>query len=343
VDFHSQESIMEPAFLASAQAMLRAAAAGIAYDQIAAAHGVTKSTVSVRVRRLAHTLQQIVGVLDVDEDASPTASLLRNHRHAYLEALEHFRPGAAPTLHRAPTTLTPRQIDMLLTKIGRHSHCPLRDKALVHVLFATGAKPLEIAQLTVQDYLDAGGQVRRESVLRAEIASNRAERPLRFEGEALIAAIDAYLAERVDDGPCTLAGAAFRGLDPCSALFLSRDGRPFHVRRGPGRSSQAVCKEIHEIYRRIFSHAGLAGVHTACARRMAALRMQARGATTQEIAAALGLKRAAAHQLLKCAGSPQAAMGRPHRARAPAPQPLACLLPGESMDLFPNRDSRRQA
>lgn len=334
---------MEPANLTSAQAMLRAAAAGISYDQIAAAHGVTKSTVSVRVRRLAHTLQQIVGVLDVDEDASATASLLRSHRHAYLEALEHFRPSAAPTLQHAPTTLTPQQIDMLLTNIGRHSHCPLRDRALVHVLFATGAKPLEIAQLTVQDYLDAGGQVRPESVLRAEITANRADRPLRFDGESLIAAIDTYLAERVNRGQYTLPAASFRGLDPVSRLFLSRDGRPFHVRREPGRPSQAVCKEIHEIYRRIFSHAGLAGVHTACARRMAALRMQARGASTQEIAAALGLKRAAAQQLLKCAGSAQATMHRPTRPRAPVPQPLACLLPGENMDVFPTRDSRRQA
>ncbi|WP_377705265.1 helix-turn-helix domain-containing protein [Pseudoduganella sp. UC29_71] len=334
---------MEPAFLACAQAMLRAAAAGISYEQIAAAHGVTKSTVSVRVRHLARTLQRIVGVLDVDEDASPTASLLRHHRHAYLEALEHFRPGAAPVLHQAPATLTPAQIGMLLKKIDRHSHSPLRDKALVHMLFSTGAKPLEIAQLTVRDYLDAGGHVRRESVLRAEIAANRADRPLRFEGEELIAAIDAYLAERTNAKAHAQEAASFRGLDPLGALFLSRDGRQFQVRRGQGRTTQAVCKEIHEIYRRIFSHAGLAGVHTACARRMAALRMQARGVSTQEIAVALGVKRAAAHQLLKRAAPPQVATRRPHSSLTPAPQPLACLRPGENIDLFPHRDSRRQA
>lgn len=333
---------MEPATLASAQAMLRAAAAGISYEQIAAAHGVTKSTVSVRVRRLAHTLQQIVGVLDVDEDASPTASLLRNHRHAYLEALEHFHPGAAPVLRHAPATLTPAQVGILLKKIDRHSQCPTRDKALVHVLFSTGAKPLEIAQLTVRDYLQAGGQVRRESVLRAEIAANRADRPLRFDCGEMIAAIDAYLAERVDAGLRAQEAASFRGLDPSSALFLSRFGRRFQVRRGQDHTTQAVCKEIHDIYRRIFSHAGLTGIHTACARRMAALRMQARGAATQDIADALGLQRPAVLQLLKCAAA-QATGRQLPVPRIRTPQPVACALPGGNMDLFPHRSTRREA
>ncbi|SFV17827.1 site-specific integrase [Pseudoduganella namucuonensis] len=308
---------MEPAVLASAQAMLRAVAAGISYDHIATAHGVAKSTVSVRVRRLAHTLQQIVGVLDVEEDASPSASLLRSHRHAYLEALEHFRPSAAPMLHRAPATLTPAQIDMLLMKIARHSHCPLRDQALLLVLFSTGAKPMEIAQLTVQDYLDAAGHVRRQSVLRAAIASNGADRPLPFDCAETISAIDAYLAERPGAEPGTQDAAGFRGLDPVSGLFLSRDGRPLQVRHT--RGGQAACKEIHDIYRRIFSHGGLAGINTACARRMAALRMQAHGASTREIGDALGLKRPAVLRLLKCAAATQATMRRQQGMRARAP------------------------
>ena len=333
---------MEPAILASAQAMLRAAAAGIAYDQIAAAHGVTKSTVSVRVRRLAHALQQIVGVLEVDEEASPTASLLRNHRHAYLEALEHFRPAAAPLLQHVQATLAPAQIGMLLKKIDRHSHSPLRDKALVHVLFSTGAKPLEIAQLTVQDYLDAAGQVRRVSVLRAEIAANGADRPLLFECGETISAIDAYLAERAGAGRNSMEAASHRGLDPASRLFLSRDGRAFQVLRTQGGKRQAVCKEIHDIYRRIFSHAGLAGVHTACARRMTALRMKARGAATQEIAEALGVKRAAVRKLFKSVATPASVRQMP----APStrtPQPVACSLPGGNMDLFPHPLTRREA
>ena len=212
----------------------------------------------------------------------------------------------------------------------------------MHVLFSTGAKPLEIAQLTVQDYLDAAGQVRRVSVLRAEIAANGADRPLLFDCGETNSAIDAYLAERAGAGRNSMEAASHRGLDPASRLFLSRDGRAFQVLRTQGGTRQAVCKEIHDIYRRIFSHAGLAGVHTACARRMAALRMQARGAATQEIADALGVKRAAVLKLLRCAAT-QEAPCRPPAARIRTPQPVACALPGGKMDQFPHPLTRREA
>lgn len=296
---------MDAEFFASATAMLRAAAAGIRYDRIAAAHGVTKSTVSNRVRRLALALQQVVGVLEIDDDTSPSASLLRSHQDAYLEALEHFRPGAVPAHFEPPQTLTSAQVELLLTKIRKHSHAPLRDKALLLALLSTGAKPLEIAQLTVQDYIDAEGHVRIRSVLRAGIATNHADRPLQFNCPDTIAAIDAYLAERSGKQLSASTGQGFRGFDPASRLFLSRDGHPMRISRPGNGSRRTVCKEMHEIYRRMFNHAGLCGLNTACARRMAALRMRAQGAAQQDIGHALGVKCAAVHQLLKAANATQ--------------------------------------
>ncbi|MES2260565.1 MAG: hypothetical protein V4724_18750 [Pseudomonadota bacterium] len=291
---------MDAEFFTSATAMLRAAAAGISYDHIAAAHGVTKSTVSARVRRLARTLQQVVGVLDVDEDASPTASLLRHHRHAYLEALEHFRPSAAQALLDPAHTLTKAQLELLQKKIIQHSHAPLRDQALLLALFSTGAKPLEIAQLTVHDYINAEGHVKVHSILRAEIATNHADRPLLFDCADTVAAIDTYLAERCAKQLGTSADHSFRGLEPASRLFLTREGRPMRIYRPANRNNQvAVCKEMHNIYQRIFNHGGLTGLNTACARRMTALRLRARGASPQDIGYALGVKCAAVHQLLK--------------------------------------------
>ncbi|MBY0238529.1 MAG: site-specific integrase [Burkholderiaceae bacterium] len=294
---------MDAEFFVSATAMLRAAAAGIHYHHIAAAHGVTKSTVSNRVRRLALALQQVVGVLEIDEDTSPSASLLRNHQEAYLEALEHFRPGAVPAHFEPPQTLTSAQVERLLTKIRQHSHAPLRDKALLLALLSTGAKPLEIAQLTVQDYMDAAGQVRTHSILRAVIATNHADRPLQFNCPDTVAAIDAYLAERSAKQLSASTGQGFRGFDPASRLFLSRDGHPMKITHPDNRSRRTVCKEMHEIYRRIFNHAGLTGLNTACARRMAASRMLAQGAAPQDIGHALGVKSAAVHQLLKTANA----------------------------------------
>lgn len=177
-------------------------------------------------------------------------------------------------------------------------------------------------------------------MLRAAIASNGADRPLPFDCEETTSAIDAYLAGRAPAAPDTVEAASFRGLDPAGRLFLSRDGRPLRVRYAAAGARQAVCKEIHDIYRRIFGHSGVAGINTACARRMAALRLQARGASTQDIAYALGVKRPAVLQLLK-ATARLAPPRQPPAARAPLP--LARAQADANMDLFPNRDMRRQA
>ena len=75
--------------------------------------------------------------------------------------------------------------------------------ALLLVLFATAAKPLEIARLVVSDYLTDDGSVREESVMRADAAINGNGRPLFFASTKVVAAVDAYLEERVRHGQGT--------------------------------------------------------------------------------------------------------------------------------------------
>ncbi|MBB3121700.1 hypothetical protein [Pseudoduganella violacea] len=279
--------------------MLRALVAGASCEHIAKLHGVTKSTVSQHIRQLAGELQRVVGVLGVDEETSPTAHLIRRYGTDYLEAVEHFVPAAAIAPDTLSGMVTPRQIDQYVAKIARHSRCVRRDTALLLTLFLTAAKPIEIAQLAVSDYLDAAGQSRTTSTLRPEIATGRTARLLHFSCPRTCAAIDAYLAERVRKGWGTHPHTSYRGLDPASRLFLSRDGQSMRIRPGGGTSQQYLCKEIHEIYRRIFGYGGMPGIRTACARQMAARQLKARGAATQEIGAVLGLKKLAVHKLLR--------------------------------------------
>ncbi|WP_256081545.1 hypothetical protein [Massilia sp. YIM B04103] len=296
---------MNQATLDTAQAMLRAMIAGVSCEHIAEAHGVTKSTVSQRTRLLASELQRVVGVLGVDEEESPTAHLIRRYGADYLEALEHFVPSAAIPPDTAPGIVTPRQIDQYVAKIARHSRCVRRDSALLLTLFATAAKPIEIAQLEVRDYLDAAGQVRCLSELRAEIGIGHSPRVLRFDCARTCAAIDAYLAERLRKGWGTHPQASYRGLAPGSRLFLSRKGQAMRIRQNGGATQQLLCKEIHEIYRRIFGYGGMPGIRTSCARRMAASELKARGAGYREIGQVLGLKKLAVHKLLQGEAPPR--------------------------------------
>lgn len=289
---------------ATAALMLRALIAGASCDQIAADFGLTKSAVSQKTRMLAIDLQQIVGVLGVDEDASPTAALIRLNGDAYLEALEHFVPTASSMWHSVPANSAQWQLEQHLIKIARHSRCPQRDAALLLTLFCTAAKPLEIAQFEVRDYLDASGCVRMHSILRAVVAVNGRARTLRFSDHRLVTAIDAYLAQRCTAPQAIGTKQHFRGLPPASKLFLSRTGEPFALKRSGPDGQHLVCKEIHEIYRRIFAHGGHCGLNTAAARRIAALRLHGNGADPDEIAAALGVKKPAALKLLQASASP---------------------------------------
>ncbi len=291
--------------------MLRALVAGASCEWIANEYGVTKSSVSQRIRALANDLQQIVGVLDVDEDESPTAALIRHHGEAYLEALEHFCPDAV-TLPQ-PGHQTARALDQLITRIARHSRCAGRDTALLLTLFTTAAKPLEIAQLEVVDYLRPSGDVWMETTIRPDIAINRTARVLRFDDQQTNCAIDAYLAERRAQGQGTHNDSTFRGLHPRSRLFLSRSGDAMVVKRAGNASQHLVCKEIHEIYRRIFAYGGVPGVNAAFARRVAAHRLREDGAGSEEIGRALGVKKLAVHKLLQCGPRPD---DQPSGARA---------------------------
>lgn len=291
--------IMAKDSLGIASVMLRSMVAGASCEHIAADFGLTKSAVSQKIRMLANDLQQIVGVVGVEEDESPTAAMIRQHGNAYLEALEHFVPDAVSIWHGHVIELANCHLDHHIAKIAQHSRCVERDSALLRILFSTAAKPLEIARLEVQDYLDASGEVRHHSRLRADIAVNHKERPLLFCDPTLTTAIDAYLDRRRTDRMATHELTSYRGLQPDSRLFLSRTGKPMAVKRsGPG-SPHLVCKEIHEIYRRIFAHGGHSGINTAMARRLAAHRLQVNGANVEEIGAALGVKKLAVYKLLQ--------------------------------------------
>lgn len=285
--------------LESASIMLRALVAGASCDKIAADFGMTKSAVSQKIRMLANDLQLIVGVVGVDEDESPTAAMIRYHGDAYLEALSHFVPGAASVWRSQVTELANCRLEQHIAKIARHSRCVERDTALLLTLFSTAAKPLEIAQLEVRDYLDEACGVRLHSSIRAEIAVNGKARPLHFCDPALTTAIDSYLMRRRAEGIATHFGESYRGLQPQSRLFLSRSGNAMAIRCSGSGARHLVCKEIHEIYRRIFAYGGHSGINTALARRLAARRLHLDGANTEEIGAALGVKKLAVHKLLR--------------------------------------------
>src|SRR6266576_2247355 len=177
---------------------------GKTYLAVAQEFALSRSAVEQRVKALARDLQTVVGVECVDEYEVPTVKGIRARKDNYLEALEHYRPQRVVNAGKVSRALTSHDIEHALAVTRQHSNCRSRDVALLLVLFATAAKQLEIARFEVRDFLNENGEVRGESVMRAAVAINGKERPLFFASTKVVAAVDAYLQERVRRGQCTI-------------------------------------------------------------------------------------------------------------------------------------------
>jgi len=150
----------------------------------------------------------------------------------------------------------------------------------------------EIGSLTVRDYLREDGSVRASSEVRAAIAYNNNARILHWSSPRVVAALDAYLVERVRlSHGLTVRKAAFRGLDPDGPLFRRGDGEPFQLtaRKTSTGTLSYSCDSLSQLYRKLHSQAGLHGPNVLAGRRTFAVRLHRKGFDLKLISELLGL------------------------------------------------------
>jgi len=269
--------------------MLKTVIDGETYDAVAARFGVTRTAVERRIKAVAMQLSRRVGIEGLNQDATAFVQRLRQHRAAILAALDAYEP-AAPFGPRASRVVSNEEIAQAAQRIKGRSSRPWHDQALFYMLFATGARPLEIARLEVRDYLNPDGSVRVASELRAEAAISGKSRPLYFTSTRLDAALDHYLSERLVQGLGLGEASAYRGFDPRSLLFLSPTGEGFRITSyGEGGQRRHLCRSILETYRKLFRYAELRGVTPLSVRLTLASRLYERGADEEHVGLLLGI------------------------------------------------------
>ena len=272
-------------------AMLRAVITGGTYETVAAEFGITRTAVERRIKAVAARLSREVGIEGLNQGGTAFVRRLREHRDAILQALERFEPAAgADPAPRTSRVVSREELDLAVRRIRGRSAQPARDVALFCLLFATGARPLEIARLTVGDYLDAQGRVRRESVLPAGASITGKARPLYFASRRLDEALELYLRERLERGHGVGQPGAWRGLDPRSPLFLTPAGEGFRiVHQGAAGRHRFLCRAILETYRKLFRYAELGGVSPLSVRHTLVARLYAQGADEEQVGTVLGI------------------------------------------------------
>lgn len=270
-------------------AMLRAVLDGAAYDAVAALHGVSRTAVERRIKAVATHLAGSAGIDGLNQSGAAFVRRLRLHRDALQTALDGLQPPGAERAVGTPI-LSEAEIAAGAVRIRGRSQHPLEDLALYYMLFAIGARPLEIARLEVRDYLDAAGSVRRISVLREEAAITSRARPLYFHSTRLNEAMNAYLADRVLWGAGLGVEGQYRGLAPGSRLFLSASGKGFEITPyGEAGQRRFRCRGIQETYRKLFRYAEFKQVTALTARHTVADRLYTRGADEAQVGLLLGI------------------------------------------------------
>jgi integrase len=269
--------------------MLRAVVRGETYDAVATARGVTRTAVERRIKVVAVRLAGTAGIEGLNAEAASFVRRLRLHRDDVLRALDGLEP--TDDAHDRPIViLSDAEIAAGAQRIRTRSRQPLEDVALYLLLFATAARPMEIARLLVRDYLTVDGSVRHFSQLRSEVTITGRARPLLFGSARLRDALDAYLADRLARGRGVGTDAAYRGLDPDSRLFLSSTGSGYTITPyGEPGQHRFECRAIWHQYRKLFRHAEQKQVTALTARHTVADRLYARGADEGQIGLLFGI------------------------------------------------------
>lgn len=279
--------------------MLKAVITGETYEAVAAKYGKSRTAVERRIKAIAAQLSKVVGIQGLNEDGAAFVHRLRLHREAVLIALGSYAP-AGPRQRREVRILSGNEIAQAAQRIKGRSARPLHDLALFYMLFATGARPLEIARMEVRDYVDVDGGVRRESTVRAEVAITGKARPLHFSSARLDEVLALYLEERLTQKLGVGADGTYRGLDPDSSLFLSASGAGFKITPyGKEGQRRFLCRAILEAYGKLFRYADLHDVTALSARRTVISRLYERGADEAQVGLLLGIsERSAVRELL---------------------------------------------
>lgn len=279
--------------------MLKAVIDGATYETVAVCFGVSRTAVERRIKAIAVQLSQIADIDGLNEDGAAFVRRLRHHRDAILMALVEFEPQKAAG-QRSNRIVTLEEIVQGGKRIKGRSARPWHDLSLFYLLFATGARPLEIARLEVRDYLNLDGSIRRVSELRAEAAITHKVRPLYFASTRLDEALAPYLAERLQNKQGIGQAESYRGLDPLSRLFLSATGDGFLITPyGEPGQRRFLCRPILETYRKLFRYAGMRGVTALSVRRTVVARLYERGADEDAVGLILGIsERSAVRELL---------------------------------------------
>jgi integrase/recombinase XerD len=193
------------------------------------------------------------------------------------------------------TTLKPGQIRHLLRVTNGTSRHPERDCLVLLLGLTCGMRVSEVAQIQVQDVMFSSGVLRTEVSLRAAITKGCRQRCIYITHKQTIAAMERYLAHRIERGLGTeLTADRFRGLSPATALILTHKGSRFYLntKRRINYSGENVdylaCDSLQAHITKLYKDAGIRQGSSHSGRRSFASNLLRNGASLGAVQQLLG-------------------------------------------------------
>lgn len=197
------------------------------------------------------------------------------------------------TATRRATSLRPGQFKHLLRVASVTGRMPERDVMRLWVTYTTGIRVTELALLEVADVLYPSGATRPEVYLRAEITKGCRARNIHLTHAKCIAAIEAWIAVRLERSWGISSEAEYRGLRPDSRLVLTHKGQAFelafkHRMLDSGPEVYRACDALQQTMSRLYRQAGVKGGSSHSGRRTLAARVLAATGEVETVQAILG-------------------------------------------------------
>lgn len=152
----------------------------------------------------------------------------------------------------------------------------------------------EIARITAKDILQPDGSIRQEVALRATITKGARSRVAYFTHPKLIAAIQRYIAYRIERRVGVSGEEAFAGICPdIPFVFSSRKGgfamvRKTRVLESGLEHDYSAADGLEGLFRRIYKKSGLPECSSHAGRRTFASTLLAKGVSSDDVSKLLG-------------------------------------------------------
>ncbi|GLZ27105.1 MULTISPECIES: integrase [Pseudomonas] len=130
---------------------------------------------------------------------------------------------------RRATSLRPGQFKHLIRVASVTGRMPERDVMLLWLTHTTGIRVTELAMLEVDDVLYPSGAIKPEVYLRADITKGCRPRNVYLTHARCLAALDAWLAVRLQRRWGFSGADEYRGLRPGSKLVMTHKGQAFEL------------------------------------------------------------------------------------------------------------------